>query len=217
MPKPLVSVGGKKLIDHMLDRLAEAGVEEAIVNVHYKAAQIEAPSRDTRPEPRIAVSDETRPLCSIRPADCTRRFALLGDAPVFICNTDAIWLEGPVFESRHARLALEPRDHGYLADGRSGRVERWRRLARGFPDGDGRTSHQTPRARGRALRLYRRWHIEAVVVQEVPGGPVKLAPYFFAAAQKGRLFGQRLDGQWLHVGTPEAIGEADQRIQRSVY
>ena len=44
----------------------------------------------------------------------------------------------------------------------------------------------------------------------------RLAPFFFSAAERGRLFGQRLDGQWLHVGTPAAIEEAERAIRRSV-
>jgi MurNAc alpha-1-phosphate uridylyltransferase len=44
----------------------------------------------------------------------------------------------------------------------------------------------------------------------------RLAPYFFSVAQKGRLFGVRLDGIWLHIGTPQAIEEAERLITRSV-
>ena len=59
--------------------------------------------------------------------------------------------------------------------------------------------------------------VKPSLFKDMPEGPVRLAPYFFAAAEQGRLFGHRLDGQWLHVGTPGAIGEAEERIKRSVY
>ena len=40
MPKPLVPVAGSPLLDHVLDKLADAGVSEAVVNVHYLPDQI---------------------------------------------------------------------------------------------------------------------------------------------------------------------------------
>ncbi len=60
-PKPLVRLGGRPLIDHVLDRLAEAGVAEAVVNVHYLPDQIEAHLRG-RTAPRITISDEREQL-----------------------------------------------------------------------------------------------------------------------------------------------------------
>ena len=59
--------------------------------------------------------------------------------------------------------------------------------------------------------------IKPSLFAEAPDGAFRLAPYFFDAAAKGRLYGQRLDGQWLHVGTPEAIAQAEETIKRSVY
>ena len=59
--------------------------------------------------------------------------------------------------------------------------------------------------------------VKASLFAEAPDGAFRLAPYFFEAAAAGRLYGHRLDGQWLHVGTPEAIGEAEERIVHSVY
>ena len=56
MPKPLVKVAGKAMLDHMLDKLAAAGVERAVVNVHYLADQIERHVA-TRTVPQIVISD----------------------------------------------------------------------------------------------------------------------------------------------------------------
>src|SRR5437660_1297300 len=61
VPKPLVAVAGKPLIDHALDRFATAGVDTAIVNVHYLAGQIEA-HLAARKAPRILISDERERL-----------------------------------------------------------------------------------------------------------------------------------------------------------
>ena len=82
-------------------------------------------------------------------------------------------------------------------------------------DGFGRLTKREESAR-RAFRLYRHRHHQARVVRRAPEGPFRLLPYFLAAAEKGRLHGLRLDGIWLHVGTPAAIDDAERLIARSV-
>ena len=215
IPKPLVEVGGKALIDHMLDRFAEAGLARAIVNVHYRADQIETHLKG-RAHPRIVVSDERAALLD-QGGGIKLALPLIGDEPFFICNTDQFWLEGP--HSNLAALAKrwDPEtmdvmllvaattssvgvdwsgDFNMLADGRLVRREE----------------------RGVAPFVYAGVGImKASLFEDAPDGPFRLAPYFFEAAAKGRLFGHRLDGQWLHVGTPEAIAEAEETIKRSVY
>ncbi len=92
MPKPLVEVGGKPLIDHVLDRLAEAGVERAVVNVHHFAEQLErhlAP----RKTPRIVISDERGVLLGTGGA-VVKALPQLGDAPFFHINSDTLWIDG---------------------------------------------------------------------------------------------------------------------------
>src|SRR5271157_4698262 len=93
IPKPLVKVGGRTLIDHCLDRLAEAGVGKAIVNVHWLADRIEA-HLATRAAPRIVISDERARLLD-QGGGIKKALPLIGGAPFFICNTDALWIEGP--------------------------------------------------------------------------------------------------------------------------
>ena len=91
-PKPLIEVHGKALIDHALDRLAEAGVETAVVNVHYLADLLEAHlARRTRPA--IVVSDEREALLDTG-GGIRKALGHFGDAPFFLTNTDGIWLEG---------------------------------------------------------------------------------------------------------------------------
>ena len=93
MPKPLIEVGGKALIDHMLDRFADAGLETAIVNVHYRADQLETHLAG-REHPRVVISDERDCLLD-QGGSIKKALPILGDAPFFLCNTDAFWLEGP--------------------------------------------------------------------------------------------------------------------------
>ena len=215
IPKPLVRVGGKALIDHMLDRFAAAGVEEAIVNVHYRADQIEA-HLQTRTHPRITISDERDALLD-QGGGIRKVLPLLGDAPFFICNTDAFWLEGP--RSNLAALAKrwDPTTMDVLllvAATTSSIGVDW---AGDFTmTADGRLQRRAER--DVAPFVYAGIGImKPSLFHDTPDGPVRLSPYFFDAAAKGRLFGQRLDGQWLHVGTPDAIGEAEETIKRSVY
>ena len=215
MPKPLIRVGGTALIDHMLDRFAEAGLDRAIVNVHYRADQLEA-HLASRHKPRIIISDERDCLLD-QGGGIKKVLPLIGDDPFFVCNTDAFWIEGP--RSNLAALSARwdpatmdvlllvaatttsigvdwPGDFNMLADGQLVRREE-RAVAPFVYAGVG--------------------IMKPSFFADAPEGPLRLAPYFFEAAAKGRLFGQRLDGKWLHVGTPEAIAQADESILHSVY
>src|ERR1700733_6488954 len=213
LPKPLITIRGRTLIDHCLDRLAESGVERAIVNVHWLADQIEAHLAKRR-APEVIISDERAKL--LDPGGGIKRaLPLIGDDPFLICNTDAFWIEGP--RSNIARLARsfdpETMDILLLVAAGAGAV------GVDWP-GDFIMPHD-----GR-LQLREPRHVAPFVYTGV--GIVKpqlfasetaevfrLAPYFYAAAAKGRLYGVRLDGLWVHVGRPESIAEADRVIDRS--
>jgi MurNAc alpha-1-phosphate uridylyltransferase len=214
-PKPLIQVGGKALIDHMLDRFAAIGLDQAIVNVHYKADQLEAHLAH-RSRPRITISDE-RDLLLDQGGGIRKVLPMLGDEPFFICNTDAFWLEGP--RSNLAALATrwdpDVMDVLLLVAATTSSIGvDW---AGDFTMGaDGRLQRRAER--DVAPFVYAGIGImKPSLFADAPDGPLRLSPYFFEAAEKGRLFGQRLDGQWLHVGTPGAIAEAEETIKRSVY
>src|SRR5438045_4319420 len=92
LPKPLVRVAGKALIDHVLGRLADAGVAKAVVNVHHMADQIEAHLKG-RARPQIAISDE-RDLLLDTGGGVVKALPLLGSEPFFHMNSDTLWIEG---------------------------------------------------------------------------------------------------------------------------
>jgi N-acetyl-alpha-D-muramate 1-phosphate uridylyltransferase len=214
LPKPLVTVHGRALIDYCLDRLAEVGVERAIVNVHWLADQIESHLAKRR-APKIIISDERSTLLD-QGGGIKRALPLIGDDPFLICNTDAFWIEGP--RSNIARLARsfdpETMDIELLVAAGAGAV------GVDWPGDfvmthDGRLQSRDPR------------HVAPFVYTGV--GIVKpqlfadqtaevfrLAPFFHAAAAQGRLYGVRLDGLWVHVGRPESIAEAEAAIDRSI-
>ncbi len=213
LPKPLVEVAGKPLIDHCLDRFAGDGVETAVVNVHWLADQIDAHLR-RRERPRIVISDERAKLLD-QGGGLKKALPLLGEGPFFVCNTDAFWIEGS--RSNLARLAAafdpERMDAALLVAAIPGAV------GVDWPgdfdmDRQGRLTAREPRRV--APFVYTgvgilRPDLIAGVEEEI----FRLAPLFFRAAAVGRLYGVRLDGLWLHVGRPEAIAEAERAIDRS--
>ena len=215
MPKPLITVGGKALLDHMLDRFADIGLETAVVNVHYKADQIEA-HLAARERPRIAISDERELLLDQGGGICKAMALLEGDA-FYLCNTDALWLEGPRSNLAAMTARWDPTIMDVLllvAATTSSIGVDW---AGDFTmAADGRLVKRDERAV--APFVYAGVGIiKSSLFADAPEGPFRLAPTFFEAAKRGRLFGHRLDGQWLHVGTPEAIEQAEATIKRSIY
>ena len=213
MPKPLVKIGGRTMIDHMLDRFAEIGVKRAIVNVHYLAAQLEQHLASRR-HPEILISDEREKLLD-QGGGIKKVLPLIGDRPFFICNTDAIWLEG----ARSNLARLRERWDSELMDVLLLVAARATSIGVNWPgdflmDAEGRLT----RRREGEVAPFVYAGVGIVTPQlfaDVQEDVFRLAPFFFSAAERGRLYGQRLDGQWLHVGTLEAIEEAERAIQRS--
>ena len=212
-PKPLIRVAGRALIDHCLDRFADDGVETAVVNVHYLADQIEA-HLASRARPHILVSDE-RALLLDQGGAIKRARALLGEAPFYVCNTDAFWVEGP--RSNLARLAraYDPAAMDALLLVAASAVS----VGVDWPGdfemaADGRLSRRDPRKV--APFVYTGVGIlKGELFDGVAEDVFRLAPFFWRAAERGRLYGLRLDGLWLHVGRPETIAEAENAIGRS--
>ena len=214
LPKPLVKVRGRTLIDHCLDRLEQNGVETTIVNVHWLADQIEAHLAG-RARPRIVVSDERAKILD-QGGGIKRALPWIGKEPFLVCNTDAFWIEGP--RSNIARLAeaFDPAtmDIALLMAASAGAV--------GVDWPGDFTMTRKGRLESRVDRFVAPFVYTGVGIMkpelfaDAPGEVFRLAPYFHAAAAKGRLYGVRLDGLWLHVGRPETIAEAEEAIERSI-
>lgn len=212
VPKPLVRLAGRALIDHALDRLAEAGVERAVVNVHYLADQIEAHVAE-RERPRITISDERAKVLDTG-GGVAKALPLLGGGPFVVHNSDSVWLEGPVAnipalmnswdgERMDALLlvAAAVDSLGYEGPGdfvmdASGRIAR-RQPGRPAPFVFTGVSIMHP-------RLLDGFDAEVFSLN---------APWDRAIAA-GRLYGMRMDGFWMHVGTPEALRDAERMISQ---
>jgi MurNAc alpha-1-phosphate uridylyltransferase len=211
MPKPLVKVAGKPLIDHVLDRLADVGVEKAVVNVHHFADQlIEHLGRRTRP--RIAISDE-RGLLLGTGGGVKRALPELGDRPFFHINSDTVWVDSTKPNLARLADAFEPETMdtllllaptkasiGYTGRGDFAMAPDGRLTRRGERD-------TVPFVYAGAAIL------QPVLFNDVPEAEFPLTDMFERAAKKGRLFGLRLDGLWMHVGTPPAVQEAEAAIR----
>lgn len=210
IPKPLVKVGGKAMIDTLLDALAQAGVTEAVVNVHHLADQIET-AMQARRAPKIIISDERSALLD-QGGGLKKALPILGALPFFICNTDAIWIEGPMSNLLRLRALWDPAKMDILLMVASTTTAVGVDWAGDFKMADdGRLSR---RKEGEVVPFA---YSGVGIIKPEPIAAVKqdvfrLAPLFFEAAEKGRLYGMRLDGHWLHVGTMDAIALAEDVI-----
>lgn len=213
MPKPLVRVAGKPLLDHVLDRLAATGVERAVVNVHYFGEQIIDHVKG-RGAPKVIISDE-RSILLDTGGGVVKALSLLGSAPFFHVNADTIWIDGvrsnlvrlaDAFEpaAMDALLLLAPTAGSVGYNGRGDFVMM----------GDGRLRKRGEREV--APFVYAGAAILApALFKDAPADAFSLTKLFDCAADAGRLFGLRLEGLWMHVGTPEAIGAAEAAIKAS--
>lgn len=213
VPKPMVRLQNKPLIGHVLDRIAEAGMAQAVVNVHHHADQI-IDHLKGRERPRILISDEREGLLDTG-GGVVKALPTLGPEPFLIHNSDSTWIEGvqpslvtlarsfdPERMDALLLLALGSASIGY--EGRGDFMM--------SPDG----------------LLQRRPERELVpfvysgvciahprLFSEAPQGAFSLNLLFDRAIEQRRLYGVRLEGTWIHVGTPAALAEADQLLRGS--
>jgi len=212
MPKPLVPVAGRALLDWGLDALGAAGVERAVVNVHYLGQQI-IDHVATRDRPKILVSDERDGLLDSA-GGIVRALPLLGPDPFFVLNADTFWIDAGRSNLQRLALAWNGASMDILlmladfdqATGHTGGADFL--LA---PDG------RLARARGDPSGL-----IYAGVAILAPGQfadagpePHSLNRNFDAAIAAGRLYGLKLEGSWITVGTPDAIAPAEAAVARA--
>lgn len=208
-PKPLVRVAGKALIDHALDRLAEAGVARAVVNVHYLADALEAHVL-ARQTPKASVSDE-RALLLETGGGMLKALPQLPD-PFFALNADNIWLDGPksAFHDLSRRWDPEAMDALLLV------VPHARAMNFAGPgdfhmDPLGRLSRRRP---GRiAPFIYTGIQLVSHrLLRDAPEGPFGTMMLWERAIAEGRLYGISFTGLWFEVGTPQAIRPTEEAL-----
>ncbi len=213
MPKPLVPLAGRPLLDHVLDRLAAAGVTTAVVNVHYLPEQLEAhlASRNGKP-PETLVSDERGVLLDTG-GGAKKALPLLGRGPFFVHNADSVWSEGatpaltrmlrkwnPATMDCLLLLAPTATSIGYAAKGDFSMAPDGRLARRG--------NEVVPFAFAGVSLCDER------LFKDAPEGRFSLNLLWDRALARGKLYGVRLDGRWMHVGTPDALAEAETLFER---
>lgn len=213
MPKPLVKVAGRSLIDFALDKLHEAGVETVVVNVHHFADMLEA-HLSTRETPRIVISDERAELLETG-GGVKKALPLLSDEPFITFNSDSLWIEGQEPNLKRLVAAWDPERMDILmlvaplstSIGFEGRGDF-------HQDPDGRL-----RRRGSDDSAPYAYAGVAIVKPELvhgtPDGAFSANAFYDRAIARDRLYGLCLEGQWLHVGESQAIAEAERCLAAS--
>jgi MurNAc alpha-1-phosphate uridylyltransferase len=206
-PKPLVMVAGKPLIDHAIDRLVAAGVTRIVVNLHYKAAMLRA-HLEKRRDAEILFSDETAQLLDTG-GGVVKALPLLGDTPFFVLNSDSIWIET-------GRPALQMMQDAWDASRMDGLLLLAQMATAIGYDGGGDfallADGLVARARDSSEPPFGYLGTQIVhprLFAGAPQGAFSTNILWDRAIAAGRLQGVVLDGTWLHVGTPDAKGEAE--------
>ncbi len=210
-PKPLIEVAGRPIIDHVLDRLAVAGVRQVAVNLHYQADRLAAHlARRTVPQIHTIVEDRLLDTGGgIRNA-----LGRLGRDPFYVVNADIVWLEGPI----PALHQLAAQWDGARMDMLLVLAPRIRALGIGTRDDLmldqlGRVS--VP-AEGR-IGPFVNTGIQLLhprILDGMPEGPFSILDCWDPALAAGRLHGIAFDGLWMHVGSPEALAAANAQMAR---
>jgi MurNAc alpha-1-phosphate uridylyltransferase len=202
-PKPLVEVAGKPLIDHVIDRLVQAGVTLAVVNAHYRADMIEE-HLAKRSDIEIRISDERGELLDSG-GGIYKALPHFEGEPFFHVNSDTVWVEGAgrALDTLKARwnpdnmdalMLLAPTVHTVCYDGSGDFVM----------DAEGRLT----RVPEHHIAPFVWMSVEIVhprLFDTAPGGKFSINPLWDVAISKGRLRGMRLDGVWMHIDRPDAV------------
>ncbi|MBL8631326.1 MAG: nucleotidyltransferase family protein [Rhodospirillaceae bacterium] len=211
LPKPLIKVGGKALMDWPLDEFAKAGVKRAVVNVHHLAPLVRNHVKH-RFRPEILISDETEQLLETG-GGILKALPMIGDAPFYAVNTDAftvgaskpspVALQDAFDDSVDVVLLLHPIKHTYGFDG----------AGDFFVEPDGRL-----RRRGSASAAPYVYAGMQIIRPHVFAG-LKIEPFSMnriwdPLIAKGRLRGVVQDGTWFHVGMPDAITATESILAR---
>lgn len=210
-PKPLIKVAGRSLLDRGVDALQRAGVSEVVVNKHYLADQIDSWASN-RATPHIIVQDEVELILDTG-GGVAKALPHLGSDPFFVLNSDSFWVDGPVPALQRMReawndtamdclllLARKDRSTGFDGPGDFDMDEAGR-LAR-------RSGETADHVYAGAYLVHPR------LFGDAPEGPFSMNQLWNQALAEGRLHGLVHDGWWLHVGTPDAIALAEDKLRQ---
>lgn len=213
LPKPLVRIAGKTLLDWGLDALAAAGVSKAVVNVHYLPDQIVAHVAG-RQKPEVIISDESAELLDSA-GGIAHALPMLGATPFFILNADTFWIDRAASNLNRLALAWDPSSMDILlmladfqsATGHSGGSDF-------LLSGDGKLARAAGAPDGLIYAGAAILHPR--IFDGAPVGRHSLNLHFDKAITQGRLYGMKMEGHWITVGTPDAILPAEAAVARAL-
>lgn len=214
LPKPLIKVGGKALIDYNFDRLAEAGIKNAVVNLCYRGDMIRKHLTAARPDFNLVFSEEAEALET--GGGIRKALPLLKDPAFFVCNSDVffvdrgykpvLWRMADAWDEKKYDILLLLQDLkdvcgdkgvGDYRVGTGGKIERNAAKTAGYPYMFGGIS---------------------IVSRKIFAGETRekfsLRDLFDLAQSRGRLGFVLNDAEFFHVGTPEALKAAETKIHR---
>ena len=214
IPKPLIAVSGRPLLDWNIKILVDSDIQNIVINVHHLAEQIRTYSKSIH-YPRIILSDESEGLLDSG-GGVKNALKHLGSDPFIVVNADSLWLDGPkpniarLVEAWDATkmdiilmLASGPQVSGYSGMG-DFIMSQNGQLTRRFENTVSPFIYT-----GLAM-------MKPELFLDTPKGPFSLNLIFDRAIKKKKLYGLRLDGLWMHVGTPNAIDEAERQLKQSI-
>ncbi len=210
LPKPLVEVAGRCMLDRVMDHLDEAGVTHRVVNIHWLGEKIRA---HLAGRTHVTLSNEAERLLETG-GGVAKALPWLGDAPFYVCNADILWRNGPVPALRRlaaawdsarmdALLLMTPTVTAFGYEGQGDFFLDSQGQARRRGEGE-----VSPTLFAGVQILHPRLFADA------PPGPFSLNLLYDRAAAAGRLFGIVHDGEWYHIGTPQALAEAEDLLAR---
>lgn len=210
IPKPLVKVQGRALIDHVMDRLVEAGVKTIVVNIHYMGDQIKA-HVEKRKDVEIIISDETDTILDSG-GGIFKALPHFKGEPFYHANADTVWVEGASHALPRLRAAWDPYNMDALMLLAS-TVTTVCYEGRGdfMMDSEGRLS-RVPEGRISPFVWMSMEILHPRLFDGMQPGKFSINPLWDKAIAKGRLYGQRLDGVWMHIDRPEAVTQSEEYL-----
>lgn len=211
-PKPLVEVAGRTLLDRALDKLGEAGVERAVVNVHYLAGAVEAHLANRRRGPPTTISDERDALLETG-GGIVRALPLIDCDPFLVVNSDTIWVDGPYNSLQMLAERFDPARMDVCLMMVPGPAATCHTGPGDFTiAADGRIAWRKPGAV--ATHVYAGAHMTAKALFDgAPEGAFSLTDLWRGAVERGRAYGFVHPGLWFDVGTPPAIAVTEARLK----
>jgi MurNAc alpha-1-phosphate uridylyltransferase len=208
-PKPLLEVGGRALIDWTLDRFIASGISSIVVNTHYKAEMLER-HLARRGDLDIRISHEPERLET--GGGVARALQHFDSAPFYVANADSVWLDGPTRAVDRLGAAWRPELMDVLLLLMAApRSDYYDGPGDFMMDPLGRLTFRPERRI--APYVYAGLHIAAPrLFDGAPEGSFRLTELWRKAEAEGRLFGLVHDGAWFHVGTPDALADADSQL-----